>query len=580
MAAMRGGRAGRSTLALAVALVMIAAPAAADLDTPSAAQKQAIYAKSSVVRVVGFWEVTYRLGDELFKAYVGGMGSGFFISSDGFVATNAHVVQDIHNGEDKAKEQAFGQFLKQLEAKHGEELRRLDREQIIAVLDLARRSARAVASNEIVLPDGSKLPYEVRAFGAPVGQGQDVAILKVDIKDAPNLAIGDSDRVSLQDNVLAIGYPGAADMQGLLDSKSQLEATITDGKVSAIKRTTDGEPVLQVTVPITHGNSGGPAINDKGEVIGLATFGSRGEIQGFNFLVASSTLQKFVQQAKANTQPSKTITLWRKALEEMWAGDLDAALADFDEVLTLYPAHSEAPRLIKHVRQLKKEGKGKPKEVAAGSDTASGDKTDSNAAGIAVAIIIVVTLLLIITLVAVKARKRPAPAHGHALHGHAPHGHAPHGHAPHGHAPHALQGMIGGRVGPAGGPAPVAKTVALGQAQHAPVAATAFGSLAMASLTCTRGQLVGQRFSITPTGILIGRQPGVAHVVINDSRASGKHVWIGFENGVLFAIDQGTTNGTFVNDVHNGRISKAPLKDGDTVIVAEPDCLSLTLKLT
>jgi len=67
--------------------------------------------------------------------------------------------------------------------------------------------------------------------------------------------------------------------------------------------------------------------------------------------------------------------------------------------------------------------------------------------------------------------------------------------------------------------------------------------------------------------------------VVNDARASGKHVWIGYENGVLVAIDQGTTNGTFVNDVRYGRISKAPLKDGDTVIVSEPDCLSLQLKL-
>jgi hypothetical protein len=43
------------------------------------------------------------------------------------------------------------------------------------------------------------------------------------------------------------------------------------------------------------------------------------------------------------------------------------------------------------------------------------------------------------------------------------------------------------------------------------------------------------------------------------------------------SIDQGTTNGTFVNDIRYGQISKAVLENGDTVIVSEPDCLSLTL---
>ena len=134
---------------------------------------------------------------------------------------------------------------------------------------------------------------------------------------------------------------------------------------------------------------------------------------------------------------------------------------------------------------------------------------------------------------------------------------------------------------PQQGHAPVAKTMANGAGQQSgPIAQTAFGSLSIGSLTCTRGHLMGQRFALTATGIIVGRQPGVAHVLINDSRASGKHVWIGYENGALVAIDQGTTNGTFVNDVRFGRISKAPLKDGDTVIVAEPDCLSLQLKLS
>ena len=86
-----------------------------------------------------------------------------------------------------------------------------------------------------------------------------------------------------------------------------------------------GEPIIQISVLITHGNFGGPTINDHGEVIGLSTFGSRGEVQGFNFIVASATVKKFLAEAKVNTDVSQTTKLWKKGLDEMWAGDLDDA---------------------------------------------------------------------------------------------------------------------------------------------------------------------------------------------------------------------------------------------------------------
>ena len=124
--------------------------------------------------------------------------------------------------------------------------------------------------------------------------------------------------------------------------------------------------------------------------------------------------------------------------------------------------------------------------------------------------------------------------------------------------------------------------MAVGQAPGSSggIAPTAFGTLSIGNLTCVRGQLNGQRFALNATGIIVGRQPGVAHILVNDHRASGKHVWIGIENGKLVAIDQQTTNGTYINDVARGRITKAELRDGDTVIVGDPDCLTLQVKLS
>jgi hypothetical protein len=122
---------------------------------------------------------------------------------------------------------------------------------------------------------------------------------------------------------------------------------------------------------------------------------------------------------------------------------------------------------------------------------------------------------------------------------------------------------------------PIAGAVAT-QGGSAP---TASGAHTIASVTCTRGQLAGQRFALTATGIIVGRQPGVAHVLVTDHRASGRHVWIGLENGILVAVDQNTTNGTYINDLASGRITRSALRDGDVIIVGDPDCLSLQVRI-
>ena len=149
-----------------------------------------------------------------------------------------------------------------------------------------------------------------KQFGAPTGegtdQGKDVAIVKIEVKNAPVLKLGDSEKVQLQDHVTLVGYPAAADTSdsGLLDRKSALEASITDGKISARKSSSSGAPILQTSAPATHGNSGGPLLNDSHDVIGLLTFGGDRvggqEIQGFTFVVPSNTVMEYVKSCRGD----------------------------------------------------------------------------------------------------------------------------------------------------------------------------------------------------------------------------------------------------------------------------------------
>lgn len=134
-----------------------------------------------------------------------GIGSGFIISSDGYLLTNHHVVR----GAD-----------------------------IIYVTLLDKRE------------------FKAKLIGSDVRT--DVALLKIEAPDLAVLPIGNPDKLRKGDWVIAIGSPLG------------LESTVTKGIVSAKGRDTGSfVAFLQTDVPINGGNSGGPLINDKGEVVGI-----------------------------------------------------------------------------------------------------------------------------------------------------------------------------------------------------------------------------------------------------------------------------------------------------------------------
>ncbi len=88
-------------------------------------------------------------------------------------------------------------------------------------------------------------------------------------------------------------------------------------------------------------------------------------------------------------------------------------------------------------------------------------------------------------------------------------------------------------------------------------------------LLCTSGPLQGQHFPIEEDGLYIGRDPALSSVVINDSRVSKRHVRIVPRNGKVFAIDQNSTNGTFLTSAQSQRITEVQLKRGDEIIIGD-----------
>ena len=167
-------------------------------------------------------------------------GSGFIISSDGYVVTNYHV-------------------------------------------------AEGATKLTVILHDGKE--YAARLVGYDAGN--DVALLKVEATDLPCVKLGKSSDLIVGDQVVAIGNP-----------LGELTNSLTVGYVSALERDikTGGARInmIQTDVAINSGNSGGPLFNMKGEVVGITTAkysgtsNSGATIEGISFAIPFDDVRKKV----------------------------------------------------------------------------------------------------------------------------------------------------------------------------------------------------------------------------------------------------------------------------------------------
>ncbi len=538
----------------------------------SEGERSSMYCKPAVVRIltgpVGafYYQPPNWKNGKTYTVQLIGTGSGFFINPNGYIATNAHVTQDHHDGEEKQKEALFRGLLYQVARDYNMDPRNLTSDNINFVAQHSRLTGfRSI--HHVIIPDGSPFPYEIKSYGAPVGQGEnwkDVSIIKIEVKNAPTLLFGDSDNMKLQDPVIVIGYPGAADSEepNTLDRKSQLEASITDGKISARKSTEGGAPVLQISASTTHGNSGGPVLNDAMEVIGLLTF--RGntvfgqEVQGFNFVVASNTAKEFLGGVSNELGPADKA--YRDGLELYWNQEYKNAISKFEEVKRLFPQHSEIDRLVQSSQQSITEGKDR-----------SGISGWWFAAGGLVLLLLIVAIIVIAAVIFFVMRRRrkahPLPTAPAAPLPSRPAYSPTPSNSPTPALSNASAPSPTPRVAPAAAPDQVmtvdlAQTVAL----HPDTAPISYGCIKFVS-----GVLAGQKFDVMPAGSSIGRDASLAQIVLPDPRISKQHVWIGVKDGRVVITDQGSRNGTFVNNPKSARVTETVLNDKDTVILGESD---------
>jgi serine protease Do len=166
-----------------------------------------------------------------------GVGSGFILSADGFIMTNAHVVD---------------------------------------------------GADEVIVTLTDKRELKARIIGAD--KRTDVAVIKVEATGLPIVKIGDSHRVRVGEWVMAIGSPFGLD--------NSVTAGIVSAKA---RETGDFLPFIQTDVAINPGNSGGPLLNMRGEVIGINSqiYSRSGGFQGISFAIPIDEAVRVSDQLRA-----------------------------------------------------------------------------------------------------------------------------------------------------------------------------------------------------------------------------------------------------------------------------------------
>jgi len=365
---------GRLMAAASILLLGAGAISGAAGEDMFSAQEAILRAKPATVLVITevASEVTVNCGGGLTKVTPSPFretGTGWFVDGNGWVVTNAHVVQPAQETprwlvNQQAQKAVIGACVAEMLTKRGlapgerpdveEQLRRQALDRILPTAKIELSPAVSV-----LLSNGIRLPAKIFKYSPPVAgeagamSGRDLALLQLEASDMPALPVADSKDLKIGDPIRVLGFPGVVLSHELLNASSKVEASVTNGAISGFKMDIQNNPVIQTDAPAAWGNSGGPAVNDRSEVVGVLTFVSLGPgaegsiVQGFNFVIPSNAVKEFLQGTPVAVNGKSAFNeKWFAGLSRLFAKDWKGAAASFREANRLMPDLPDVKRAL------------------------------------------------------------------------------------------------------------------------------------------------------------------------------------------------------------------------------------------
>src|SRR6185436_20350735 len=192
---------------------------------------------------------------------------------------------------------------------------------VVTNLHVIRGSTRA----EIKTLDGKGRVYQVKGALAVDEEG-DLALLDVEMP---------LDRVRSIE--LATTLPDEGEQIFVIGNPLKLEGSVTDGIVSAIREVPNVGRIIQITAPISHGNSGSPVFNLRGQVLGVVTIKVTNG-QNINLAIGAARVEQ-LQPGQLRPVSSVSVkdragdvaeSMYRTGLDSLWLGNYDSAIGYFE----------------------------------------------------------------------------------------------------------------------------------------------------------------------------------------------------------------------------------------------------------
>lgn len=440
----------------------------------------------------------------------GGFGSGFIVHPDGRILTNGHVVaptrDDAALRNDLLRNGAVSALAKHLSVEQLRTLRRDDAlDHFADVLAKGGEISDIKIVNSVDLSNGEKLPFSVLRYSPALNEGgADIALLAVNRRNLPTLALGDSEQAHVGDSIWAFGYPESASSTDAvigtwLSPDTDLEPTVSPGSITAIKKNALQTPVFQSNAAILRGMSGGPDVNVAGEVVSISTW-ARGGIESVKFLVPINVAKAFLAQAGvAPNVEGEFSRRYRAALDAAGNGKWMTASSELGRATKLFAG---SPDAIHFNNDIERALRGMP----------LWRKYPVAAASLLIATIVV---LLVVALPRTRRNRIPKDL---------------------------LKATTETIVSPS--------SVPPGQ------------PLILGRFTILNGTRAGERLGLGGSGIRIGRESTICEIVLENPKVSRLHAEVVSIDGKVLLIDRNSSNGTYVNDQ---KIDKRFLKDGDII---------------
>ncbi|HEU5369933.1 MAG TPA: serine protease [Ktedonobacterales bacterium] len=240
----------------------------------------------------------------------------------------------------------------------------------------------------------------------------DLAILHVDgLRDLPTIPLGDAAQVYQDDTLTIMGYPASADLpqsDGSVDPNNFITPSVKTVTVSAFKTAQDGAQLIQVDGNVEEGDSGAPALNADGQLIGVVSLaaGSGNGAGQARFLHPISDAQALIHQQKLNLAPDAFDTRWAAAYDacaSTASGHWHDAYNQYSQIARLYPHFKGVQPYLAYTR------------AQAAHEPASGLNLPAWAIALIVAVVLAAAIVGFVLLRRRSLRKRAYAGYGPGL---------------------------------------------------------------------------------------------------------------------------------------------------------------------